>query len=112
MGWRTILPNKKKSKLQLTAGMSFIYQGKMKYLIAYDYDAPRKNRYTLMILSVSDPVIIGDRITKEFCRELIELYELEFAYQPYWYAPRRDILKCKTKVERRLMAMPIFREEA
>ena len=53
------------------------FLGNFKYLIAYDHAAGKKDRYTVLILNVDDPVTIGRELDLKTVRSLIADYELE-----------------------------------
>ena len=66
--------------------------GKFKYLSAYDHASGRKNRYTLMILTSEDPVVIGREVTKTDIKRIVKQFELANV-DIVWFGDRKSALK-------------------
>lgn len=74
-----------------------IYQGWMNYIVAYDHMSGRKDRYSLLILNVGDPVTVGREINLATVRSLIAEYEEEAEALPFFGA-REEVLLCLKRV--------------
>lgn len=86
-------------KLKKTTG--FLYNGDVfSYLAVYDHDAGRDNRYTLMIETSEDPVIIGREIDLKLARELITDYENEAICLSCYLGKHKDVLRVMKRVMR------------
>lgn len=83
-------------KIRLTAAKDRRYRGVLEYLVAYDYNAGCKDRYTVLVLNCDDPVIIGRELDLLAVRGLIADYEdiarthEEIAGTPFYYTGERD----------------------
>ncbi len=75
------------------------YQGIFKYLIAYDHSAGSRNRYTVLVLNVDDPVTIGRELKLCWVRDLIAKYEVEAQKLSYYTGDRKDVLCCMRMVQ-------------
>lgn len=85
-----IINNLKKHK-------SFSYTGIFHYLIAYDYMAGSKDRYTVFILNSDDPITVGRELDISNVCSLIKDYE-ECGKQIEYIGERKDVLKCHNYV--------------
>jgi hypothetical protein len=85
------------ASVKLKPGKSFLYHGMMDYLVVYDERAAKKQRYTVMVLNVEDPVIVGRGVSKRSCLEIIAEYEVEIQRAKEggaWYGDRTNVLDC------------------
>jgi hypothetical protein len=69
-----------------------------KYVILYDNDAGRRDRYTLLALSSGDPFIIGRELPMGHCKRVIK--ELErFAPEDGWFGDRETLEQCYARYQ-------------
>lgn len=85
--------------IRLRKTEAFHFTGTFKYLIAYDHASGRKNRYTVMILTATAPVIIGREVPKKDTRSLIDDYER--LAPPYWFGDSDAVYRVLRAVEKR-----------
>lgn len=78
-------------KIVLSDAKDKRYSGVFEYLINYNYNAGKSDRYNVMILNVEDPITIGRELPLPFVMELIAQYEYFAAQLPNWYGSRKDI---------------------
>ncbi len=75
---------------------AYSYEGNLHYLISYDDRSGKSNVYTVMILNVDDPVIIGRELDLKVVRSVIERFE---AIAPLdWFGDRKTVLMIKNRV--------------
>ncbi len=60
---------------------SYLYQGRVRYLITRDMSDERKNAHFVWIITEADPVTIGRGVDLPYARELIAEYEAYFEYK-------------------------------
>jgi len=85
--------------MKLKNAKSFYYETQttvFRYHLTYDYHSGRKNRYTVVIPTEFDPIVIGRELDLKSARELITTLEKRFS-GTVWLGDRRSALKLLKK---------------
>lgn len=83
----------------MKAQRAFRVRGVFNYLIAYDYSAGSRNRYTVLILTAEDPVTIGRELPLGHARDVIEAFETAAtACRLVYFGGRRQALSFMKKM--------------
>lgn len=86
--------------IKLSKCISKTYTGFARYFVAYDYAAGLDNRYTVMILTAGDPVIIGRELDLKTSRSVINSSE-ELFKNIFYTGDRRMALKVKSLLRKK-----------
>lgn len=88
--------------IRLTHATCRRFRGIFEYLVPRDYNAGKaRQRYTVLALNSTSPVVIGRELELKSVRSLIADYEIEAAKLPCWIGERKDILACMKRVRRK-----------
>ncbi len=85
------------STVRLRPAQARTFNGALRYHVVYDYAAGSRNRYTVMIPTSGDPVVIGRELDLRSARDLIRDYEYA-ASKILWFGDRRTIQSLVKKV--------------
>jgi hypothetical protein len=77
--------------VKLRKTQAYMVKGILKYLITYDHVSGKKDRYTVVIPTSDDPVVIGRELDLKTVRSLIQELE-DWLGTSYWFGDRRTAL--------------------
>jgi hypothetical protein len=83
--------------MKLNTSKSKTYSGHARYHIVYDHDASIPNRYTVLLKTADDPIVIGRELDLSIIQLIIGRYEKEFGKE-FFFGDRKTALKIHKKV--------------
>lgn len=83
--------------MKLSASKSKTYTGHARYYIVYDHDAGMSNRYTVLLKTADDPIVIGRELDLAIIPLVIGRYEKEFGKE-FFFGDHKTALKIHKRV--------------
>lgn len=87
--------------IRLKKTKAFVYNKHANFLVSYDHMSGKKDRYTVLILTSGEPIVIGRELDLPYIRKLIEEYNEEFIG---WTGERREAVRICQRVQQRRSA--------